>query len=189
MSARLPSIVHLTDHVKSVMRAASPRKKWPSLLLLPGDIVEKTDNKRRPNFIAYQVRTCLCVYVYIYIYIYICVCVCVCVYIYIYVCVCTYIYMYVCMYIYIYIYIYIYLCLCVCIYIYIYICVCMYICVCVCICVYIDINIYAYIKPYVPTYTVYGGCLIWQIGESDCSHLFLYRPKHLFMHVMACQLS
>ena len=55
MAARLPSIAFLTDRVKSVMRKGSPRKKWPPLALLPGDVLEEGQTRLKPNFIAYQV--------------------------------------------------------------------------------------------------------------------------------------
>ena len=65
MTTRLSSIAHLTDRLKSVMRQSSPRKKWPPLALLPGDMLAEGETRSRPNFIAYQVcvsqdGACMC---------------------------------------------------------------------------------------------------------------------------------
>ena len=56
MSARLPSAANLANQVKSVLTRGTPRKKWPVLAQLPGEIRNPAETKHRPNFVAYQVR-------------------------------------------------------------------------------------------------------------------------------------
>ena len=56
MSARLPSVANLANQVKAALKSGTPRKKWPPLALLPGDIKDPSQTKHRPNFVAYQVQ-------------------------------------------------------------------------------------------------------------------------------------
>lgn len=55
MSARLPSAANLANQVRSRFVTATPRKKWPTLALLPGEVRNPSETKHQPNFVAYQV--------------------------------------------------------------------------------------------------------------------------------------
>ena len=59
MSVRRPTITHLSDYMKSIMKAGTPHKKrgWPTIAQLPGDIKDPDEPKFKPNLVAYQVRT------------------------------------------------------------------------------------------------------------------------------------
>ena len=55
MSARLPSIANLASYIRSVFTSGTPRKKWPPIAQLPGEVRDPAEKKFKPNFVAYQV--------------------------------------------------------------------------------------------------------------------------------------
>ena len=56
LSAHLPSVIHLTKFMKSVMKVSFTSKKgWPFIAQLPGDIRDSVTPRFGSNLLAYQV--------------------------------------------------------------------------------------------------------------------------------------